>query len=383
MPRLVESHRDPCRRPRAFGPADRPRRTALPRCKLDSSTRLIAPPHSLQLPSLEGVRARFQFSIGTEAVLPLARVLIENSLLLERHLKTATSPVAVVQAVLTDIVSPAFSDGHDPFSIELGIVDRLDEYRKPERDALFFIWNNTADPQYIPLRPIYERLDGNPQRTRLMASLYQWLYRTASRLFAPFAFAEAKHIYEWRRDAYISERDAGEDVDLEGEVEYADPAKIVDYIRNAHTLRFKSSEIRRAIESLTDSRLRDAFQRAHRMYLESRAIRLPAMSKERAQLVDEAAYYMDGSPLPAVGISHWRDDPVVSWFDEFCQDQFESGESPRAAIILCFSPGDTQFFMRIVRMLPRMARVTAALGNWVRFAEELENASCYADREDA
>ena len=383
MPRLVESHRDPCRRPRAFGPADRPRRTALPRCKLDSSTRLIAPPHSLQLPSLEGVRARFQFSAGTEPVLPLARALIENRLLLNRHLNDATSPVAAVQTVLTEVVSRAFGDRPDQFSIELGIADRLDEYRKPEENVLFFIWNNTADPQYIPLRPIYERLDGNPQRERLMASLYQWLYRTASRLFAPFAFSEAKHIYEWRRDAYISERDAGEDVDLEGEVEYAGPAKVVDYIRNSHMLRLKRGEIRDAINSIRDALLRNAFQNAHRMHLDSGAIGLPAMSKECTHLVDEAAYYMDGSPLPAVGISHWRDDPIVAWFDEFCRDQFESGESPRAPIILCFSPADTKFFMRIVRALPQMGRAAAALGEWVRFAEELENASHYADREDA
>src|SRR5215469_13855660 len=34
------------------------------------------------------------------------------------------------------------------------------------------------------------------------------------------------------------------------------------------------------------------------------------------KLIDDAAYYMDGSPLPGLGISHWRDDPIVAWFDE-------------------------------------------------------------------
>ena len=48
------------------------------------------------------------------------------------------------------------------------------------------------------------------------------------------------------------------------------------------------------------------------------------MSKEFRQLIDDVAYYMDGSPLPGLGISHWRDDPIVAWFDEFCRDQFDS-----------------------------------------------------------
>jgi hypothetical protein len=129
-------------------------------------------------------------------------------------------------AALTDIAYRAFGDGPDQFAIEFGIADGLDEYRKPEKEVIFFVWNNTSDPQYIPLRPIYERLDGNPRREHLMASLYQWLYRTASRVFDAFGFPEAEHIYQWRRDAYISDREAGEDVDLEGEVEFADPAKV-------------------------------------------------------------------------------------------------------------------------------------------------------------
>ena len=383
MPRFAESHCDPGRRPRVFGPSDRLRRTPLPRCKLDSSVRLIAPPHSLRLPSLEGVRARFQFASGTEPLLPLARTLIENGFLAGKHLEKATSPANAIQTALTDIVSRNFGGGPDQFSIELGIADSLDEYRKPDKRVLFFVWNNTADPQYIPLRPIYERLDGNQQRERLMASLYQWLYRTASRVFEPFGFVDAKHIYRWRRDVYLSEREAGEDVDLEGEVEYADPAKVVAYIRQSDKLRLKAGEIRPGIESISDFELREAFQKAHGMYLESRSIRLPVMSNEAAQVVHDASYYMDGSPLPAVGISHWRDDPIVAWFDEFCRDQFEGGETPRAPIILCFRQTDAKLFLRLIKTLPRMARTAAALGEWVRFAEELENASHYTDREES
>jgi hypothetical protein len=383
MPRLIEGQCAIGQRPHSFYKFGTRLRAAVPRCKLDPSARLIAPPHSLQLPTLEGVRTRFRFSAGAEPVLPLARSLIEQELLGTKHLEKSNSVVQALQAALTDIVLPAFGDGPDQFSIELGVTDALDEYRKPEKNVVFFVWNNTADPQYIPLRPIYERLDDNQRREQLMASLYLWLYRTASRVFEPFGFIEAQHIYQWRRDAYISEREAGEDVDLEGEVECADPAKVVNYIRNASTLRLKTGDIPEAIASIGDSQLRDAFHKAYAMYRESRSIRLPAMSNECAQLAHDAAYYMEGSPLPALGISHWRDDPIVAWFDEFCRDQFESGETPRAPILLCFHPKNTNFFLRIVKALPRMARTAASLGGWVRFAEELENASHYSDREDS
>ena len=353
----------------------------MPGCKLDSSPRLIAPVHSLQLPILESVRTRFRFSTGTEPLLPLARSLVRQGLLQTKHFQNAGSTVDVIQAALTDLVIRAFGDGPDAFSIELGIADVLDQYRKPDKNVVFFFWNNTADPQYIPLRPIFERLDGNPRREQLMASLYCWLYRTASRIFDPFGFIDAEQIYQWKREAYLSEREAGEDVDLEGEVEYADPSKIVAYIRNADTLRLKTLDIRATIASIPDSQLRDAFQKAYAMYVESRLIHLPEMPSKWAQLAHDAAYYMESSPLPALGISHWRDDAIVAWFDEFCRDQFESGEIPRAPILLCFSPKDTMFFLSIVNALPRMARTAAALGGWVRFAEELENASHYTDRE--
>ena len=75
----------------------------MPRCKLDSSARLIAPPHSLRLPTLEGVRTRVQFSTGTEAVLPLARLLINQGLLVGKHLEKATSPADAIQAALTEL----------------------------------------------------------------------------------------------------------------------------------------------------------------------------------------------------------------------------------------------------------------------------------------
>src|SRR6185312_5341176 len=212
---------------------------------------------------------------AAEPVLPLARSLFEQELLGAKHLEKATSVVEALQAALTDIVIPALGNGPDQFSIELGIVDGLDESQKPAKNVVFFVWNNTADPQYIPLRPICERLNDNRRREQLMASLYLWLYRTASRVFEPFGFVDAEQIYHWRRDAYISEREAGEDVDFEGEVECADPAKVVNYIRNASRLRLKTGDIPEAIASIGDSQVRHAFQKAHEMYRESRSIRLP------------------------------------------------------------------------------------------------------------
>ena len=125
-------------------------------------------------------------------------------------------------------------------------------------------------------------------------------------VFDPFGFREAENIYHWRREAYVAEREAGEDIDLGGEVEFADPAKVVDYIRESGKLRLKTSGVPAAIASIGDARLRDAFANAHRMCLASRAIRLPAMSKECQQILDDAAYHIDASPTPGLGISHWR-----------------------------------------------------------------------------
>ena len=87
MPRFIKGHEHIGRRPGPFRSHGRARQSHLPRCKLDSSARLIAPPHSLRLPTLAGVRTRFQFSTGTQAVLPVARLLINQGLLVEKHLE--------------------------------------------------------------------------------------------------------------------------------------------------------------------------------------------------------------------------------------------------------------------------------------------------------
>jgi hypothetical protein len=80
-------------------------------------------------------------------------------------------------------------------------------------------------------------------------------------VFDPFGFREAENIYHWRREAYVAEREAGEDIDLGGEVEFADPAKVVDYIRESGKLRLKTSGVPAAIASIGDARLRDGIRK--------------------------------------------------------------------------------------------------------------------------
>jgi hypothetical protein len=378
MPVLKSSLLHPDRRPqRTYRP--KPGRAAQARCKLDTSTRLIAPTHTLTLPTLKGVKDRFGFSLGCDAALPLACALITRGLLGEEHLQATTSPVGAVEAALAEIVNDNFAGTRDEFDINLSISDRLEDYRKPE-DVLFFVWSNSTDPQYIPLRPVFERLEGNPQRDRLMASLYRWLYGAAASVFDVFGFNEAKNVYAWRKECYTEARENGEDVDLEGEVEAADPAKVVKYIRDAEKLILNNQKAAKAIDSITDKDIRAAFIKAHRMYVASCKIKLPTMSEDFRRILDDAAYYMDAYPVPGLGISHWRDDPIVAWFDEFCQEQFEGGSTCRAPIILCFRPKETKFFLQTVEALPGLVRTIAGLSEWVRFALELENACNYGDR---
>ncbi len=378
MPILKSRLLHPRRRPQ---PQCRPRSrgTAQARCKLDTSTRLIAPAHTLSVPALEGVKDSFEFSLGCDAAFPLARALIRRGLLCEKHLQDATSPVGAVEAALAEIVTDNFRDAQDEFDITVCISDRLEDYRKPE-NILFFSWSNSPDPQYIPLRPVFERLDNNPHRDRLMASLYQWLYGAASKVFDAFGFDEAKSVYTWRKEWYAEARENGEDVDVEGEVEASDPAKVVSYIRDSGSLALTDAEAIAAIRSIGDEKLLSAFTNAQQMNAAARRIKLPSMSEECRRILDDAAYYMDSYPVPALGISHWRDDPIVAWFDEFCQEQFESGSTCRAPIILCFRPEDTAFFLQIVAALPGLVRTVAGLSEWTRFSLELENASNYGDR---
>lgn len=154
------------------------------------------------------MKDRFGFSLGCDAALPLARALITRGLLGEEHLQATTSPVGAVEAALAKMVNDNFCGARDEFDIDLCISDRLEDCRNPG-NGLFFVWNNSTDPQYIPLRPVFEKLEGNPHRERLMASLYQWLYGAASRVFDPFGFEEAKNVYAWRKEYYTEARENG------------------------------------------------------------------------------------------------------------------------------------------------------------------------------
>lgn len=381
MPILQNRLRDSDRRSRCIPFRRKSRRTTQARGKLDTSPRLIAPPHTLTLPSLDGVKDQYEFSVGSNAALPLVRALIARGVLREEHLQAATSPVGVLEAALAEIVNNNFrgAQDKDEFDIGVSVSDRIEDYRRPE-NVLFFIWNNSTDPQYIPLRPIFEKLDGNPYREGLMASVYRWLYGAASRVFDVFGFDEAKNVYAYRKEWYAEARENGEDVDLEGEVEASDPARVITYIRDSEELMLNGKKAAAAVASIADDELRSAFLSAQQMYAASREIKLPTMSDDCLRILDDAAYYMEAYPVPGLGISHWRDDPIVAWFDEFCREQFEGGSSCRAPIILCFRPRDTRFFLQIVEALPTLVRTIAGLSKWVRFALELENACNYGNR---
>jgi hypothetical protein len=325
------------------------------------------------------MRTQFESFTGTNVAAPLVRVLIKKGLVREEHVRMAKSPVDALGAILSEIVANNFSGAKDEFDINICVSDRIEDVRGTE-GVLFFTWNNVTDPQYIPLRPVFEALEGNPNRSRLMGSLYQWLYVAASRVFEAFGFDEAKNMYAWRKECYTEARESGEDVDFEGEVEASDPDKVMDYIRDSRELVLENDQAAAAISSIADVKLRSAVVNAQRLYLASRKIKFPVMSKDCQKILRDAAYYMDGYPIPGLGISHWRDDPIVSWFDEFCRDQFESGSNCRAPIILCFRPNDTKFFSKMIDALPALVQMAAGLSEWVRFAQELENACNYGDR---
>jgi hypothetical protein len=228
------------------------------------------------------------------------------------------------------------------------------------------------------LQPIFERLAGNSYQERLTASLYHWLYSAGDRIFCAFGFPEAESFYACRKEAYTDARESGDDVDLEGEVEFADPKRVVGYIRESTKLILKAKEVDEGLSSIQEPALRGAFEKAHRLFLVSRRINLPDTPPECRDILDEAAYYMDGDPIPGLCVSHWRDDPIVAWLDDFCEDQFNSGVTCRAPILRCFRPDDTKTFLQIIGALPWMVKTACGLSEWVRLAAEMEHE--YSDR---
>ena len=359
-------------------------RKSISRRKLDSSNRLIAPPHTLTLPSLAGIQSTFEASYGFEAALAPARILVQRGQLGPQHLAQADSVVSALEHALQEIVDNATTPrDHDAFDIEVRLTDNLGPQISESSEYLFFLWGSDARTvQYIPLRPFYDQLEGNPNRDRLMASLYHWIYQTTCRVFAGFGFEDAKALFTYREECYKREREAGEDIDLEGEVESADPFSVITYIRQHKSLMLKRHEVENALSSILPIQVREAFVKAYSMFTLSRGIRIPMMTPECRAIFEDAAYYIDGDPVPAIGISHWRDDAIVAWLDEYCQEQFNSGVDCRLPVMKCFRVDDQTTFRRLVTALPKMVRTAFALSEWLSIAQKVETDCHYENMEN-
>lgn len=350
-------------------------RKPLPQRKLDTSNRLIAPPHTLILPSLRGIKTVYESSYGFQAALSPAHILIKRGQLSSKHLAEADSVVSALDHALRDVIDDATTPAvKDVFEIEIRLTDTYGHPSSTSSGYLFFSWGNTASTQYIPLVPFYDQLEDNPDRDRLMASLYHWVYQTACRIFFGFGFENAKALFTYRYEYYKRERDAGEDVDLEGEVEFADLSSVMAYIRNHRKLRLKRHEAEKAISSILPADVRGAFIKAHSMFNLSRTIHIPPMTAECRNVFEDATYY-EGDPVPAIGISHCRDDAVVAWLDDYCEEQFNSGVNSEAPVMRCFRIDDQITFGRLIAALPRMVRTAFALSEWFSIAEKMENAA--------
>ena len=113
--------------------------------KLGTSHHLIAPAHTLTLPSLEGVKSSFESSHGFEAAVPPARVLVRKGLLNQKHLTDSGSAVAALDKALSDIVGNASaSGGKDAFDVEIHLMDQ-----RGGRNALRDLCNPTVRITYI------------------------------------------------------------------------------------------------------------------------------------------------------------------------------------------------------------------------------------------
>jgi hypothetical protein len=352
-------------------------RKSLPQRKLDTSNRLIAPPHTLILPSLRGIKTVYESSYGFQAALSPALTLMKRGQLSGKHLAEADSVVSALDHALRDVIDNATTPtDKDVFDIEIRLTDTHGYPASSNSGYLFFSWGNTASTQYIPLQPFYDQLHDNPYQDRLMASLYHWVYQTACRVFFGFGFENAKALFTYRYELYKREQDAGEDVDLEGEVEFADLSAVMGYIRNHRKLRLKRHEVDKAISSILPNDVRGAFIKAHSMFNLSRTIHIPQMTAECRNVFEDATYY-EGDPVPAIGISHCRDDAVVSWLDDYCDDQFNSGVNCEAPVMRCFRMDDQITFGRLIAALPRMVRTAFALSEWFSIAEKMENAASH------
>ncbi len=370
--------------------AVRRRGTSVAATKLGASHCLIAPPHTLTLPSIEGVKDRISVSLGSDLALGPAAAMVKKGLLDRRHLAGSGSVTQVLERALSEFLEKATGEPWaDKFEIELTLSDGPVSYSgqlyrggKHNRQAAFLVltWTNRAETQYIPLRPVFDQLQGNSQRERLMTSLYQWLYQGSWRVFYGFGFEEAEEAYLWRKDEYLSSREDGEDVDFEGEVEFADPANVVAYIRQAKEMILGAEEVGPALASIDDARLRRGFEKAHELFLLSESWKLPKMSEECASSLEQECRLMEGAPIPGLCVSHWRDDAIVAWLDETLNEAYQNGVDCRSEIMFCFESTDHRRFLQFLDTLPTMAKIAHGLSQWVGLAEEMESACHYGDR---
>src|SRR5260221_708813 len=358
------------------------RGTSVAPTQLGTSHCLIAPAHTLTLPSMEAVKDRLFASLGSDLALGPAAAMVKRGLLDRRRLAGSGSVRQVLERGLTEFLEKATGEPWvDKFEIELTLSDgpvgrsgRRNQGRKRNRrgDFLVLTSTNTSETQYIPLRPIFDQLQGNPQRERLMASLYQWLYQGSWHVFYGFGLDEAEEAYLWRKDAYLSGREEGEDVALEGEVEFADPARVIAYIRQAKEMILEAEEVGPALASINDARLRRGFERAHELFLLSESWKLPMMSEECAASLEQDCRSMEGAPIPGLCVSHWRDDAIVAWLDETLNEAYQNGVDCRSEIMFCFKPTDHRRFLQFLDTLSTMAKIAHRLSGWVSLAKQME-----------
>ena len=72
-------------------------------------------------------------------------------------------------------------------------------------------------------------------------------------------------------------------------MEAAGPSKVVSYIREAEGLLLKGQKAAVVIDSISDKKLRVAFEAAHPLYTASWKTNLPGMSEDCQRILDDAA----------------------------------------------------------------------------------------------
>src|SRR5260370_12222491 len=162
---------------------------------------------------MEAVKDRLFVSLGSDRGRGRAAAMVKRGLFDRRHLAGSGSVPQVLERALTEFLEKATGEPWvDKFEIELTLSDgpvgysgQLYQGRKRNRRADFLVvtWTNRSEKQYIPLLPIFDQLQVNPRRARLMARLYQWLYQGSWHVFYCFGLDKAEEAYLWRKEAFL------------------------------------------------------------------------------------------------------------------------------------------------------------------------------------